>query len=464
MMLKPRWQILFYLIVIFCVSEKIAFAETLPPLPIERLKRIELFYLDTIIKSAKFDSLHLNLFVGNIYGGNVNYQHLVGKRILVQLNTSVQKNHDYKSFFCENSDVDIRWLTKRFWHEISLSSLFKKRQNQKFNKVAFGYQPVWFFNNSGLFFNTNLSFVEYDDVAKNRFLLSKFDVSFNKPTGIGIINIATDNLFQTGLNDLTRPNYCTAVNLANLITKTNFYLKPALNYIFCYDDNKIGQKALNFKTNLGFTLAGLITTIDFDYNNLIPISFDTLYARLFPYIINKDLITQAQIRQFLLSWTVKLRTISFGGGYQKFKSGLDWHRQEFMPDIAEFWIVPEIVDDGYTQISFNFTNNWDFLENGFVVNYISNPKNLMPNYTISDSLIIKIKGWQLLGGINVIGERYWVSENLPAQMILIARLSYQRRLVKFFVRCDNLLNNQYEILPNKFDKGIKYYLGFELNK
>ncbi|MEO0083960.1 MAG: hypothetical protein ABIK33_06235, partial [candidate division WOR-3 bacterium] len=310
---RPR-KILFLVIGVFAIIDfRVALAETLPPLPIEKLKKIELFYPDTLIVPGKLDTFFLRLFGGDIFGSDIKYHRLIGKKTLVKLNTFMQKNRDYSAYFYGNSRVDLGWLKKNSWQEINWASIFKKRQDRKYYNFGFGYQPVWFINNSGLFFNTQLCFWEYEDIVNNRFVLSRFNGSFNKPTKVGIINIRTDNSLQTDFDNPQKAQYYSSAGIAHLMMLfNNFYVKPTFNYSFFYHNNNFGPKALNCKLNLGYGITDFITAIDFGYNNLQPVVFDTLYANVFPYLANKELMSATQTTQILLGWTVKFRTIDFG--------------------------------------------------------------------------------------------------------------------------------------------------------
>ncbi len=62
---------------LFTICYNIALAESLPPLPIDRLKKIELKYSDTIIKPIPIDTFYFNLFGGNILGAKLLLQQVI---------------------------------------------------------------------------------------------------------------------------------------------------------------------------------------------------------------------------------------------------------------------------------------------------------------------------------------------------------------------------------------------------
>jgi hypothetical protein len=437
--------LIFFSLVVIQISMVIA--ETLPPLPIKDLLKVDLHYNDTIIKPVRLDTFRLKLFGGNVMGGDILLNQSIGKKTLLRLNAVGGNNFDYSNYLWEKSGVLLGYLSGDFWQELSLLTMWKKRAQRYYDYYKLSYAPVLFIANGTITLNGGLRKAQYFDYAPNNFLSLYSDLNYNTSSRIGIVNTNIDIISQ--VKDMEKPLTNASVGLKDLIIiGDNLFINPGIDY-------DITQKRLSIKTNLGFFIAGLTTCLDLNYNTVERFYLDSLYTDVFPYLVNEDL--DYPIYQWKFGLSVQWRDFKLTGYYQEYSSFFDWTQQDS-------WIKPELVDSLHTQIGFSLSGKWRFLENCLGVNYIPNPRNLTPNYLISDSILIKLSNWEFISGLSIIGKRVWYDQTLPKNILVMSQLGYQWRFLKLFTRIDNLLDNKYEILPNHFDKGIKYSLGLELLK
>ncbi len=423
------------------------YAESLPPLPIKDLIKIDLKYDDTLIKPVPLDTLRIKIYAGNEMGGDISINRVVKKNWLFNFFLTGKKKFDFSDYLAGQSNFLFGFLYGDFWQEINLSVSKKIRKERYYDYLQFSYNPVIFTKNSTIALNNTLKKTRYIDSTLNNFSSIFSGVNYNVASSVGTINAKVDVFSQT-INS-SPPLTNISGEIKDLITVSdNFYISPCLNY-------DINQKRLSINNNLGFLISDVITNIDVQYNTIEKFSLDSLYADVYPYLVSHDL--KYPVSRIKISASIQWHNFKVSGIYQEYGSFVNWTKQDT-------WLRPEIVINKHNQINVNLGGKYRFIENHLGINYIPSPWNLMSQYQISDSLLLKIKQWEFIGGITCAGKRNWYNQTLPSYYLITTQLGYHWRHFTIFTRVDNLLNNKYEILPNLFDKGIKYSAGFEFLK
>jgi hypothetical protein len=425
----------------------VALSESLPPLPIKDLIKIDLKYNDTIIKPVPLDTLHIKIYAGNVMGGDISLNQVVRKNGLFNLHLGGEKNFDFNYYLAGRGNIFFGFLYGDFWQELNFAAAKKKRDARYFDYLQLSYNPVLFTGIGTITLQNDLKKTRYIDRRQENFSSLYSGINHNIASSIGTINTKIDVLSQT-INSQTPLTSITA-ELKDLITIADkLYFCPFLNY-------DINQKRLSVNNDLGFLISDVITNISVQYNAIEKIRMDSLYADVFPYLVSGDL--KYPVSRIKIGTSIQWRNFKISGKYQEYGSFINWTRQDS-------WLKPEIINNKYNQINVNLTGKYRFLENHFDFNYIPSPWHLMPQHQVSDSVLLKIKRWEFIGSITYSGRRNWYNQTLPSYYFITTQLCYHWRLFKIYTRIDNLLNNKYEVLPNLFDRGIKYSIGFELLK
>jgi hypothetical protein len=423
-------------------------AQTLPPLPIDSLKKIELKYSYTLIKPVPIDTLHLNLFGGNIFGGRFFLLHPINKKCLLNTNLEGAKDFDYSNYYYGNGKINFGWLTKNFWQEFELRAFWKKRELRYCQELSLAYNPIWFISNGTLTFNNELRGTKYIDTETNLLLAGWSDWNFNMPSPIGIIDGEANILAQA----IRRDNYkywtFSTVALTDLITiSDNFYTQPGVNY-------NIEKNQIEPKVDIGIFIANTKILLNLSHHTIKPFYFDTLYNNIYPLLVFDSIDYPLCIWQagFELSW----QDLVISANYERYNSYIRYSSRDT-------WIIPQFIESRHTALNFGIEYSRRFLKNNFYIYYTPDEINLIPQYTISDSMLINLGrfGFGLVGFYS--SQRIFDNQTLNSYIILSSEIGFNWRSVRPYVKVDNILDNRYEILPARFALGRKYFIGLEYN-
>jgi len=429
----------------------ITFADTILPLPIEDLRKIEMKYDDTLVQPFPLDTIYLKIYGGNIFWGDINLTRVIDKTIFLNLNGKCEKNRDFSNYLLADGKVNLGWSAREFWHEFAFATNWKKRGQRYYQRMEVYYNPIWFTSKGTFTLKNTVRGASYIDTEQNNFFSGCADLAFNSPSRLGIINSNANIFYQANNRAGDKFLTTTSAGLSDLITiGDNLFIKPGVHY-------NIEKEILTISSNLGFIISGVTTFIDLQQNVLKTFSFDSLYTDVFPFLVTEDL--DYPICDWQCGTTIQWKDFRFSGIYQQFSSYLNWVRAQ-----KDSWIIPELLDSTYSQISLNLAGKWRFLKNYFSVNYTPDTRNLVPRYIISDSILINAGKFEIISDIVVAGKRTWYNRTLPNDILLSSQIGYKWRFVKLFARIENILNNKYEILPNRFDTGSNYFIGLETIK
>jgi len=438
------FKVICFILVIFTT---ICFrAQTLPPLPIDSLKKIELQYSDTLIKPFRIDTLYLNLFGGNIFTGRLFFLQPIKKQCLLNATIEGTKNYDYSNYLYGNGKINFGWLSKSFWHEFDIQAFWKKRNQRYYEQLTLSYNPIWFISNGTLTVNNQLRGTKYIDYESNVFLAAQSNWNFNLPSPLGIIDGKTMILTQSPRQVNNKYWTTAAVTLADLITLgDNFYIQPGIGY-------NIEKKQIESKATVGILINEVKTFLNFTHNSTKPFYFDTLYNNVFPLLVSDNIgypICAWQVG-FKASW----RDLQVSANYQRYRSYIGYSPRDS-------WIIPQLIEGLYTTFNFNVENTWHFLKNNFYLNYTPDVINLIPQYTISDSIIINWGRFDFVEDVFLSGNRAWYNQTLKDFLILSSAIGFNWKSFRFFVGIENVFDVRFEILPARFALGRKYFVGLE---
>jgi len=446
--MKPIVTYLSMCYMLFAVCSFVT-ADTIPPLPIDELKKIELKYTDTLLKPFPVDTFYLQVYGGNILGGNLNLEHPIKKNTLVSLRATADKNYDYADYLLFGGAMDFGWLTKHFWHQIGLSGMRKNKESRYYENSEINYNPIWFISNGTLQLNNRLRGARYTNMHANIFWVVNSNISFNMPSLIGVINSDAELLFQATEKIKDENKFFSKVRLNDLfIIGDNLFLQPGINY--ATQKNRLG-----ISLNSGILIAGVTTFFTLNYNSAQTFYFDTLYSNVDNYAVNNNL--DYQVCDWDINWSILWKDIQILGNYRYFSSYLTWQQSDSS-------ITPEVCDTIYNEISFNIKNKWRFLNNTFSINYTPKKLNLIPGLVITDSIRADIENFDLRNSIYVYGSRNWENQKIPKFILFTLQVGYNWKYLRVFAGAENIFDNKYEILPDKLSLGRKYLAGLEIKK
>jgi hypothetical protein len=426
--------------------------ETIPPLPIEELKKVELHYNDTLLKSLPVDTLYLRLYGWNQIGGNILFSNTIKKRTLFNLDVKGEKNKDYSNYIFSKGDIDIGWITGNFWQELGASAFLKKRTQEYYQQIGVSYNPIWFISSATLMLDNTIRGAQYFNRTRENFVNGKSELSYNAPSPLGIINADINTLLQNYNNNGPTTLTSTSVGLSDLITiGDNLYLEPGAKY-------NIEKKRLSIKGDIGFFIKGITTNIDIENNNVNTLYFDTLYSNAFPITVNRDL--DYPLCKWNIGLSIQRKNLDFSARYRQFSSLIYW-----FPMVDP--IIPGYDNQNCKNISTTIKVTWSPIINTMTMTYAPDKRNLIPLYTIADSLQINLRSFTFGADCFVNGPRRWETlietyTTQPYYITYSSSIAYKWRYLRLFVNIDNILDNRYEILPFRFSLGRKYYIGLEI--
>ena len=422
-------------------------AQTLPPLPIDDLKKLEFKYSDTLMKPYRIDSLYFNLFGGNIFTGRLFYLQPIKKECLLNATIEGAKNCDYSNYLYGNGKISFGWLSKNFWHEFDIRAFWKKRDQRYYEQLTLSYNPIWFISNGTLTVNNQLRGTKYIDYESNVFLTAQSNWNFNLPSPLGVIDGKADILTQ--LIRKVNNKYLTteAVELADLITiGDNFYIQPGIGY-------NIEKKQIEIEVNTGVLIAGVKTFINISHNSIQPFYFDTLYNNVFPLFVSDNIgypLCAWQVG-FQLSW----KDLQISTKYEQYGSYIG-----YLP--RNTWLIPQFIEGRYRSLNFGIGYSWRFIKNNIYLNYTPDEINLIPRYNFSDSMLINVGRFDFGAVVFISDKRIFDNQMLKSYITLSSEIGFNWKSIRPYIGVDNILDKRYEILPNRFDLGRKYYIGLEI--
>jgi hypothetical protein len=448
------FKVICFILVIFvtiCLQ-----AQTLPPLPIDSLKKIELKYSDTLIKPFRIDTLHINLYGGNILGGNLFLLQTISKKCLLNTCLEGNKNFDYSDYLYGNGKINLGWLSKNFWHEFALQPFWKTRAQRYYGQLIFSYNPIWFIANGSITFNNQLRGTKYVDTQSNLLLAGRSDWNFNMPSLIGIINGDANILAQS----IRKNNYkywiSSAIALTDLITiGDNFFVQPGVNY-------NIEKKQIEPTINTGIFVAGVKTFINISHNLIKPFYFDTIYSNVYSLLVFDDIDYPLCAWQagFQLSW----KDLQISTNYQRYRSYIGHSPRSCTQGRGsprDTWLIPQFIEGRYRSLNFGIGYSWRFIKNNIYLNYTLDEINLIPRYNFSDSMLINVGRFDFGTVVFISDKRMFDNQMLKSYITLSSEIGFNWKSIRPYIGVDNILDKRYEIFPTRFALGRKYFVGLE---
>jgi hypothetical protein len=438
------------LILLLFSLQPILIADTIPPLPIDALKKIELKHNDTLSKTTLPDSLAVQLYAGNIYRGVIKYRHPTKQHAILYINADLNKNFDFSDYLFINTTVKWGWLSKNFWQDVSLELVRNIRlhadNKQYYENIGIRYNPIWFAGNRNINLDNQIRLTRYYDTMPNIFLLARSDLNIDLPTVLGRFNYRTNFIFQSFNRDVNRiVQYISSVNfsLTDLILITDYlFFKLGIHY-------NLGKGQLGASIMSGLQFNDMQAFLDIKHNSVHYFYWDTLYTNVLPCFVNRESFIYP-ICDYDVRLTFLLDNIAFTAGYRKFKSYLTWHE-------TDTWLQAKISDTLFQELTLQISNQYRSLRNVFFLCYPVQQFFLTPNFLIADSLIYSFNRYTLGISFNLASKR-----TLPAYALFSANLVYQYKFLILSGHIENILDNKYEIIPGRFSQGRKYYLGLAI--
>jgi len=426
--------------------------ETIPPLPIEQLKKIEMHYNDTLIKPFPVDTLFLRLYGWKNYGANIIFSHPIGKKSIFNIDAAAGKNQDYTSYYFAKGNIGIGWLTGNFWQEFGVSIYWKKRAQEYYQQIGLSYTPIWFISSATLMLDNTIRGAQYFNNIRDNFMTATSNLSYNTPSPLGIINTEANALIQNYYNAGTKTSISSTAGLSDFITiGDNFYIKPGASY-------NIEKRNLSIIGNIGFFIKGITTNIDVENNNVNTLYFDTLYSNAFPISVNRYL--DYPICNWSFGLSINNKFLAGSVHYQQFRTFINWY------PVTDTTIIPDYDTRIHRFISIKIQGTCSPIKNILSITYAPDKRMLIPLYTLAESLQFSIHNFILSISCCAYGKR--VIETIESQIIkpsyifYSSGIAYQWRYLKLFANVENILDNKFEIVPNRFDLGRKYYIGLEI--
>lgn len=419
-------------------------ASTIPPLPIDALKKIEIGYNDTLIEITLPDTFNLKLYGGNIFGGTLRYTNPIKTRSILSLNADVNKNFDFSDYLFANCLIRYGWLWKNFWQDVSLSLTRNIRlpfdYTQYYENISIGYNPTWFIGSGNLSLDNQIRLSRYYDTISNIFFVSNSNVNINMPTGLGTFNYCTDLLSQSLNKVMFNNNISAKIELTNLIAIGDyFFTKPGVHYNL--NKGKVGGSI-----TAGIKLRDVKTFVDVKYQSIQHFYYDTLYIKVCPYLVNTE-VSRYPICDYDIGFSLFYKKIGFESRYRRFNSYLSLQSHDR-------YLQTKIIDTLYQEISFQLNAQYRNLDNHLSVRYPIGKNFITPSLHVSDSIRYHLGKFKIALRFDFIGNR-----TLPDYSLFSINLIYQYKLFEFAGYIENIFDNKFEVIPNQLNKARKYFLG-----
>lgn len=420
-------------------------SDSLPPLPFDKLWKIEMAYHDTSFTKIKIDSFYIQLRAGNILSGDLSLNQLLRKRLLCNLSLHGSKDSDFSEVHDYNGAINLDCLTKNFFQEFGFSLQKKIRNLQYYETAKLSYTPTWFIASGILQLKNSLWATRYFEQSRKNFPSAHSNFIFNYPTIIGNINTNTEFLFQNQLYSIFRLN--------DFITLgDNFFIKPEITYDI--KKTRLGTSVVN-----GFFIKNLNCLTHFSKKQTELCYFDTLYQHVHPILVNNDLDYPINDWQASVSLSIKHHQISFD--YRQYQSYITFNLQDS-------WLIPSNNHNKYQQYIGKLQNRWRFLNSSAVLSYIPEGLILIPNYIFAESLQIIVGNFDINLNVFIASKRSCYQQRLSSYWLFTPEIGYnlifspsnQLRKLRFFLSAENIFDHKYEILPNKLNFGRKFTIGF----
>ncbi len=419
--------------------------DSLPPLPLDKLWKIEMVYHDTLFAKLKIDSFYAQMYVGNILSGDLSFKQPLKKRLLGKFSLHGSKNYDFSEVYNYRGTIDISYLTKKSLQEFNLSVQRKNRAHQDYETGKLSYTPTWFIGQAVLQLKNSFGVTRYIDRTRKHFLWAHSNFILNYPTLIGNVHCDTDVLFQN--------QFISIFKLNNFITiGDNFSLKPEITY-------EPKRNRLGFSIQNGFFIKNFTLLADYSKSQTELCYFDTLYQHLYSILVNDDLAYPITDWQGMLSLSIKHHRFSVH--YQQYQSYITYNLQDS-------WFIPVNDNSKFHQYTFRLQNRCRFLNSSAVLGFVPQNLILIPNYFFAESLQIILNNFDINLNVFLSGNRPGYQQILSSFWLLTPEIGYnlnlstpqhQLRKLRFFLGAENILNNKYEILPNKLHYGRKLIVG-----
>ncbi|MCX7785572.1 MAG: hypothetical protein N2201_05015 [candidate division WOR-3 bacterium] len=415
--------------------------DSLPPLPFDKLWKIEMTYQDTSFKRVKIDSFYIQVRTGNIFSGDLLLSKLLGKKLSLSFSLQGVNDYDFSRLFKYNSTINLICLTKNFLQEFGFAVQKKKRVFRYYDGVILSYTPTWFIDMGALQLNAIVRGTRYFDRTEKKILLTHSNFIFNYPTLLGNINTTAQGIFQNQFYSLIKFN--------DLITLGDkFFIKPEVAY-------DIKKSQLGVGLHSGFHLGNFTLLTNFSKNQTEICYFDTLYQHIYPIIINNNLDYPINDWYGTIALSTKHHQILVL--YQQSQSYLTFNLQDS-------WLILTNSQSKLQQYTFKLQNYWRFLNSSTVLSYTPNELPVIPKYFFAESLQVIFNNFDINLRFLIMGNRYFYPQRLFSYWVFTSEIGYnliflssqfRLRKLRFSFCAENIFNQKYEILPNKFDFGRK---------
>ncbi len=427
-------------------------ADTIPPLPLEELKKLNIQFQDTLLPFPLSDTFSLQVTGGNILASSLLFSKAIFSKSHLKIFALVDKNYDYTNYLKFNSRINYGWLTINSWQNLSvgltdnlrydLSPLDAKSAYQNINVM---YHPIWFIKN--IYFDTkqNIRLSRYLNPEDKNYLGNDLILKINHPTWLGNLTYQTDLLYQTTKKINFDNNLSCKVNLSHLFLITpRFFIQPSLSYY-------LPEKQIGERVNLGILFSNIKTLFDLQHNTVIPYYFDTLYANLLPYRFETSPLKYLQ-SDYTLTVSIIWHHNRIKGSFAQYNSYLT------LQPIHDSLLYQTILSQLRT-IEFSMRNQLYGITNNLIINYPFGNFFITPNFNLTDSLSYQFK--KMLIGLSY---QYVAKRTLPSYSIFSFNFGYHYKNINLTTVIENIFNNHYYLTQTNTHKGRKYYLTISFNK
>lgn len=426
-------------------------ADTLPPLPLEELKKLNIKFQDTLLPFSLSDTFTLQVSVGNILASSLLFSKAIFSKSHLKIFALADKNYDYTNYLKLNGSIDYGWLTKNSWQNLSVGltdnlRYYLSRLDTKsaYQNISVMYHPIWFIKNIYFDIKQTIRLSRYLNVEDKNYLGNNLILKINHPTWLGNLTYQTDLLYQTTKKLNFDNNLSCNLNLSHLFLLTpRFFIQPALSYY-------LPEKQIGEKVNFGILLNNIKTLFNIQHNTVIPYYFDTLYTNVFPYRFETSSLKYLQA-----DYTI---TVSIIWHHNSIKGSLAQYNCYLTLQSSNDSLLYQTIPSKLRTVEFAMDNKFYGIKNNLIINYPFGNFFITPNFNLTDSL-----SYQLKKMLISLSYHYVAKRTLPSYSVFSFNFDYHYKNINLKTAIENIFNNHYYLTPTNTHKGRKYYLAVSFN-
>ncbi|UCF70039.1 MAG: hypothetical protein JSW49_07500 [candidate division WOR-3 bacterium] len=170
-----------------------------------------------------------------------------------------------------------------------------------------------------------------------------------------------------------------------------------------------------------------------------------------------------------LSWATDVRFV-VKTHKQEFRLGSSYKEWIYRLNVTDLYALSGIREATEINLTVSARNRLT-LKDVDIINYLHLSYNasdstitFMPDYELSDTLVMKIGIFEVTGDVQHVSKRSGIGKKLQSYYSVGASTGLKWWLLKFYVAVANITNNKSEIYDDYFLTGRKYAAGIEFNK